>query len=68
MQRMKIKFDLNQKIKSLIDDASNNVFKRKEFTCDGKKNPKTPIYNFFECSTEFDTWPEKPIEFTCLFV
>ena len=50
----------------MIDDASNNVFKRKEFTCDGKKYPKTPIYNFFECSTEFDTWPEKPIEFTCL--
>ena len=50
----------------MIDDASNNVFKKKDFTCNGKTFSKTPIYNFFDGSTNYDTWPENPIEFTCL--
>ena len=32
--------------------------KKKDFTCNGKTFSKTPIYNFFDSSNNYDTWPE----------
>jgi len=69
-QQTKKKSDKNQeftsKLKMLNKDASNGVFEKKEFKINQKALNKTPIYHFFHSQTEFNKFPEQPIEFTCI--
>lgn len=50
----------------MIQDGLNNKFEKKKIKIQNKEIGYSPIFNFFDCQTEFLTKPQNSIDFKCL--
>lgn len=53
-------------VKKQINNATEKKFEKKRFKFGSKLQEKTPIYNFFDSQTEFESFPKNSIDFRCI--